>query len=267
MALLKGATYRLKEFRCGNYLDAYIYPVYPTSRLPGQCRRRKRRPTRAVQKKLNRHRAEERMTRLIHANFSDADLAVTLDYAVNPLCKEDALHDLKKFLRRVRYRYRKLGVELKYIWALEISKKGRYHFHLILSGGMDRDELEQLWGHGWANTKRLQFDEHGLSALAKYITKSHRHEDEVRTTYRSYNHSKNLIDPPPKISDTKVRSRRRAAALAEEDTNAWLELFPEYVLTDIRPFCSDEYGSVFIFARLRREEPGEKKRRKKERCT
>ena len=147
---------------------------------------------------------------------------------------------------------------------MEVTKKGRYHFHLILSGGMDRDDLEQLWGHGWANTKRLQFDEHGLTALSHYMAKSHRREDETRLTYRAYNGSKNLIDPEPKINDSKIRSRKRAAELADMDWNTWHEIYPEYEVADLHPFHSDEYGSVYIFARLRRTD-GERippKRRK-----
>ena len=261
----KDTRYREKKYVCGRFVDVYIYPTYPRPQMPGAKRRRKRGPTREVQKKLNQRHADEKFARLAHKNFSEKDLALELDYAINPPENKTAMQDLQRFLRKIRYRYRKAGIELKYLWVLEVSKTGRYHFHMILTGGIDRDELEKLWGHGWANTKRLQFDRHGLAALSKYMTKSHRREEETRVTYRSYNGSKNLVDPEPEISDSRIRSRKRAAAMADMDWNTWNELYPGFELVDLEPFCSDEYGSVYIFARLRRieeEEPKKKPQRK-----
>lgn len=95
---------------------------------------------------------------------------------------------------------------------------------MVLTGGIDRDELEKLWGHGYANSKRLQFDQHGLAALSRYIGKSCVDSEEERVTYRSYNGSKNLIDPEPEYNDSKIRSRKRAQELADMDWNLWHEL-------------------------------------------
>jgi len=250
MGIRNTAVYREKIYICGNYADVYIYPVYPNILRPSGRRRSRRAPTRAVQEKLNRRHRAEKLARLMNTNFTERDLAVTLTYAINPDSDEVATKDIQKWLRRVRYRYKKAGITLKYIWTMERSGKGRYHFHVVLSGGVDRDELEMLWGHGYANTKRLQFDEQGLTALSRYMTKSVKDED--RTVYRTYNPSKNLIDPEPTYNDSKIRSRKRAAELADEDWNAWRELYPEYEVADLWPFTSDEYGSVYIFARLRR---------------
>ena len=137
---------------------------------------------------------------------------------------------------------------------MEKSKKGRYHVHMILSGGIDRDKLEKLWGNGYANSKRLQFDQNGVAALVRYITKSHHNKDEERITYKAWNGSRNLIDPEPEISDTKVRSRKKALELADGEFNAWNEIFPGYEIADINQFHSDEYGSVYLFARLYRRD-------------
>lgn len=116
------------------------------------------------------------------------------------------------------------------------------------------DKLEQLWGHGYANSRRLQFDKNGVAALVGYITKSHHSKDEERITYKAWNGSRNLIDPEPEISDTKVKSRKKAMELADGDFNAWNEIFPEYEIADINQFHSDEYGSIYLFARLYRRD-------------
>ncbi len=272
MNLTRRTSYREKTYTCGEYLDVYIYPVYPAiraARLDGSRRRRKRRPTREVQKKLNQRHAREKLTRILHANFTERDLALTLTYRGKPDSEETAMQDLKKFIRKIRYRFKKIGKELKYVWQMERSKTGRIHFHMVLSGDIDRDELEKLWGKGYANSKRLQFGESGLDRLSRYISKSHAGEKNDRITYRSYNGSKNLIDPEPEISDSKIGSRKKAAALADMDWNLWQELYPEYEVENLEPFCSEEYGSIYIFARLHRKDctpVRQKKRRGNRTC-
>lgn len=243
------AIYREKRYVCGAYLDVYTYPVVPYAK-PTHGKRTKKRPSREVQKKLNQRHARERMARVMHANFDENDLALTLTYRENPESREQAVKKFQRWLRKIRRLYKQSGLELKYIWQMERSRKGRYHVHAVISGGVDRDTLEKLWVHGYANTKRLQFDDSGLAALARYITKSHHEDGEERVTYRSYNGSKNLINPEPEISDTRIRSRKRAAALADMDPDAWAELYPDYQVVDIETFHSDEYGGIYLFARL-----------------
>lgn len=249
---MRKTYYRAKEYRCGEYRDVYIYPVFPTSqnRTPGKRIRKK--PTRKAQEKLNHRHAAEKLIRVLHTNFTEEDVSLTLTWRENPTSDEEAVKEIQKYLRKIRYRYKKAGIELKYVWQVEKSSRGRYHAHMVISGGLDRDSLEKLWGRGYANSKRLQFDRQGLTALAKYMTKSHHDEDEERITYRSYNGSKNLIDPPPEISDSKIRSKKKAKELADMDWNSWHEIWPEYEVTDLQSFYSDEYGSVYIFARLYR---------------
>lgn len=250
---MKRTWYREKRYLCGDYIDTYIYPVYPVSSKRVR-RGAKRKPTRAVQEKLNRRHAKEKYTRLIHANFTEKDLALTLTFGEDPASDREAVTRLQKYLRKLRSLYKKAGIELKYLWSMEKTKRGRVHFHLVLSGGLDRDLLEQLWPWGYSNSKRLQFEQGGLAALGAYMTKSHWSGDEPRGGYRSYNGSKNLVDPPPEVNDYRVGSRTRAKELAEREAGAWEKLYPGCELIELEPFISDEYGSVYIFARMRRVE-------------
>lgn len=247
---MKGrAIYREKQYQCGEYMTVYVYPVVPCGKsTPGKRTRKK--ASREVQKKLNRRHAAEHLERVAHANFTDNDLSITLTFTENPKTKEEATKKIQAFLRKLRRLYKKANIEMKYIWQMEKSKKGRYHVHMILSGGIDRDTIEKKWGLGYANTKRLQFDQNGITALTRYIGKSHTDKEEEQLTYRSYNGSKNLIDPEPEISDTRVRSKRKAAELADMNANTWIELYPDYELTDLSQFHDDGYGGIYLFARL-----------------
>lgn len=238
--------YREKYYICGEYLDVYIFPVY---KKPGK-RSGKANPTTETQAKLNARHAAEKLVRLLHANFTPDDLELGLDYAENPESEEQAKRDIQNFLRRLRNLRKKRGLPpLKYISVTEKSGKGRYHHHVTVNGGVDRDELESLWGYGRANSKRLQFNESGLAALGHYVVKS-------PIFSKRWNASKNLIDPEPKKNDSRIRSRRKAEELAKdrEDRAPWEKLYPDYFLAEVTPFHNDENGGVYLFARLYRKD-------------
>lgn len=163
-------VYREKRYYCGEYLDVYIYPTY----RQGRSRGKRSKPTSDAQAKLNQRHREEKLVRLLHANFTPDDLEIHLTYQQQPESPEEAQRLLRNYIRRVQRARKKQGLPpLKYIAVTEKgSKNGRYHHHVTLSGGMDRDELEKLWGLGYANSRRLQFTESGLAGLGHYIVKS-----------------------------------------------------------------------------------------------
>lgn len=218
-------VYREKRYYCGEYLDVYIYPTYRQGRSRGK--RSKPDPPPA-QAKLNQRHREEKLVRLLHANFTPDDLEIHLTYQQQPESPEEAQRLLRNYIRRVQRARKKQGLPpLKYIAVTEKgSKNGRYHHHVTLSGGMDRDELEKLWGLGYANSRRLQFTESGLAGLGHYIVKSQLYA-------RAWNASKNLIDPEPKTRDGRI-SGKRAEELARDTTNnaEYERLYPGYFLAD-----------------------------------
>lgn len=190
----RGRTFvRESVYVCGDYIDGDIFPVFQ----PAGKRRCKCGPTSEVQERLNQRNAEKKLARLVHANFTGDDMALHLTYGrgQEPETKEEAQRDLQNYLRRVKRRYKKLGVEFKYISCTEYGKTtGRIHHHLIISGGMGRDDLEKLWGKGYANSKRLQFGEDGVTGLARYMAKD-------KHFYKRWNQSKNLIIPEARQQD------------------------------------------------------------------
>lgn len=211
---------------CGGYLDGDIYPVYQ----PAGKRRSRCRPTSKIQQRLNQRNAEKKLTRIIHNNFGEDDLALHLTFRREPADMEEAMRLMRNYLGRLRRLYRKMGIELKYIWVMEYGKRGgRVHFHLILSGGAGRDELEQLWGHGYANSKRLQFEDNGLTALARYITKD-------RITYKRWSGSRNLKKPEPVVKDGAVTMpdvEAMRCAIEGRNAHAYFErLYPGFELTE-----------------------------------
>ena len=186
---------REKIYTCGEYVDIDIYPVYQ----PQGIRRAKCKPTSEIQGLLNEKNSERKLVRLLHSNFTEKDVSLTLTYKVNPESTEEAGRLLANFLRRIKRARAKLGLEpLKYITVTEVGKRnGRIHHHVIMNGGIDRDMIEKLWGLGFANTQRLQFGENGITGLAMYFVKE-------RQTYRRWNSSRNLIRPEAEERDGKI---------------------------------------------------------------
>lgn len=239
---------------CGEILDGDIYPVYQ----PAGKRRKRCNPTKEIQQKLNQRNAEKKLTRIAHLNFTERDLALTLTYrdGEQPESIDEAEQILDNFIKRLRRMYRKLGLELKYIRATERgAKNGRIHHHLIISGGVDRDALEDLWGKGYANSKRLQFDEKGISGLTKYMAKD-------RVTYKRWSGSRNLMKPEPIVKDNEFNMKDVENIVdLIENKNIWAyfeALYPGYELIEAAYSQNGVNRGYYIHFEMRRKTPRRK---------
>ncbi len=117
-------VYREKRYYCGEYLDVFIFPVYSSGKKGSRGKRGK--PTSAAQKKLNQRHREEKLVRLLHANFTPEDLELHLTHEEQPEDDEAAKRELANFLRRVRRYRKKHGLPpLKYIAVTERGEKRR----------------------------------------------------------------------------------------------------------------------------------------------
>ena len=193
---------RQRVWRCGAYAEVELFPVFQP---PGK-RRSKCRPSRECQQRINQRNAERKLARLLRANFSEGDLEVDLTYA-RPESAEGAVRDLKKWLKELRKIYRAAGTELRYVYTVEQGKKsGRVHFHLVLNsaGVIARDDLEELWDHGYANARRLRMDESGLSGLSGYVAKQGKTRKPSDIGKRRWSCSRNLVRPAAEVKDGAV---------------------------------------------------------------
>jgi hypothetical protein len=234
-------------------MDVYLYPVFGDRMTGGKRTRRK--PSTEAQKKLNQRHREEKLVRLLHANFTEEDLEIHLTYRVpQPESDEEAKRDLNNFLRRVKRHAEKQGLgKLKYIAVTERGKRGgRYHHHVTIGlaegGKLDRDTLEKLWSKGYANSRRLQFDKDGLRGLGHYIVKS-------PVGKKAWTASKNLVDPEPRTRDGRI-SKRKARELADhiQDSGRFEELYPGYLLSNAEAFHNEVNGGCYLVARFYRQD-------------
>lgn len=241
---------RKRVWRCGGYAEVELYPVFqPPGRRRGKCR-----PTRECQDRLNERDAENRLRRLVLANFGEADLEVDLTYAGEESI-EGALRDMTKFIRKLRKEYKKAGVELRYVYIWEQGKKSqKVHFHLILNAGvLSRDEVEALWGHGHANSRRLRLDETGLAGLTEYLTKKSRRKQR-KQGQRRWCCSKNLVRPEAEVTDGAM-PMGEIMALAEDidrrnAEGAAEELLPGMTLVEAEALRNRVNRGLYVYLNL-----------------
>lgn len=210
---------REKKIYCGEeYLEVDIFNYTQTEEEKARSGERSKKEVESTPKQVdwNDINSRRRFLQLVHTNFGEGDIHVSLTYTNGnlPPTVEGAEREEKNFLRRVAYARKKKGLSpLKYISIPVCTYKkdgvtpARIHHHIILNGGLDRDEIEDLWRKrkkkgqkkgdkiGYANADRLQPEENGLAALCEYLSKQ-------TGGKKRWNPSQNLEKPkPPEVID------------------------------------------------------------------
>ena len=171
-----------------------------------QSRKTKARASPPKTKKLNDERSRNYFRWLLQNNFGRGDYHITLTFA-KEIPRDKARKEFANYIRRIRRVYDKAGTEVKYLYVCEGKHSGaRLHYHLVVSGGVNRDILESKWELGFANTDRLQPDSNtGLDALARYLTKTKKHAEKHE---RAWNGSTNLTRPDIGTDDNRITRKK-----------------------------------------------------------
>lgn len=256
---------REKKIFCGK--EYFEIDLFELADMKERGRKERGKKSSLKQIKQNEKNARRYFTQLVNTNFGKNDYCIHATYnrAHMPETVEEAEANVKKYIRRIKNRRNRLGIEeqLKYVIVTEYRTKEdgsptRIHHHIIMDGAMDRDEISELWRDrrrkgekqgapiGVVNVDRLQPDEYGLEALARYLTKG-------LTGKKRWHPSKNLEKPVVKKNDYKF-SRRKLVELSgmTDCPDIWEKLYPGYTLTEAKSAYSDEAG-WHITVKMRRE--------------
>lgn len=250
----KGAGYRTTTTEAGRMIEVDIYPTFNVRHdMPRTKRGRESRP---AQKNLNDKRARRYLNQLASANFGKGDLWGTFTYRAGeePESIDDAEKKFGNFIRRINRRRKRAGKEnIKYIYVTEWEdgEKGvRCHHHAILSGDVDRDEIEQLWYHGdRTETKRLAPDpDTHIAGLVHYITKDPKGKKRWKT-------SKGLKKPTitrsySKFGKAKVRKMACDYTLLESELK---KKYKNARFVDAKVYQNEINGGFYIYARMVRD--------------
>ena len=253
--------YRRRTTVSGPRIDAEVFPVFGRHQR-GEARRAKSQITREAQQRANDERSRMRLIQLVEANFGAEDVAITLSYDGEAPDPARVDKDVRNFLNRVKRARTKRGLtELKYILAIggdEMPAAGysgrRPHVHMIMNGGIGRDELEAIWGKGFANADRLQPRGDGLGGIATYFTKQKQDRPE-KPGVRKWRGSRNLKQPVRRSRDARMpnsRVKRIAYDFRNEAKEVMELLYPGYVFQDCQVRYSDVIDGVYIRCVMRR---------------
>ena len=253
--------YRRRTTVSGPRIDAEVFPVFGKHQR-GDLRRAKHQMTREAQPRANDERSRMRLIQLVEANFDEKDVALGLSYEGEAPTPERVDKDVRNFLNRVKRRRVREGLpELKYIYTIggdEMPAAGysgkRPHVHMIMNGGISRDDLEEMWGKGLANCDRLQPRDVGLGGIAVYFTRQ-KQDRAPKKGVRKWRGSRNLTQPVRRSRDAKMpnsRVKRIAYDFRNEAKDVMERLYPGYVLQDCQVRYSDIVDGVYIRCVLRR---------------
>lgn len=198
----------------------YEYVYSGNNGAKGEKRRKKYKPTPEQVKRQNQINKENRMRRLIKANFNENDYWCTLKYPAGSRPGIDRVTlDLKNFNKKMQRAYKKYNQEYKYIYRIEVGKKGGVHIHIIINRIRDGPATDKLIREKWithkVNYQQLDQNEN-YDALAKYIVKEY--EDDTQLSLFDlpeqkklirYSSSRNLVRPKPVKKIFKRRTMRK----------------------------------------------------------
>lgn len=242
--------YRTKTTKAGKRLEVDVYPLWGRVDYT-RANKALKEVTPETMRRQNESNAKRRLIQLADANFDERDLHLTLTYEHAP-CYSRCKKDVANYIKAIRRRRVKAGLpELKYIYVIEDDQEGtkkRIHAHMLISGGIDRAELEELWGKGYANAYGLQPNERGLEGLARYMVKSQKNR-------RRWSSSKNLKKPQVRGSDCKLSNgkvKRIARNLPNEAKDILSRAYPGYTFVECKVKYSDQVDGVYIRALLRK---------------
>lgn len=237
---------REQTVKSGDWQRVTWFPVRKSAKGRRRC---KAKPTSEIQARLNEQYRQYHFEDLVHCNFTERDIFLTLTYRDDemPSSADAAKRALQNFFRRIAARCKKRGLPApKYLYVTERGEKsGRIHHHVFLSCDLSRDEIERIWGKGYANSRRLEFCETGVAGLVKYTLKSgvhHADEESEKVGYRTYSGSKNLTKPKKRQNDYRIRTKDAAHMDAYPDDYDYLhKLYPDWVITKVAPTPRSTY--------------------------
>ena len=251
--------YRRRTTKAGPRLEAEIYPVFGREER-GRLRQAKRNQTPEKQRRLNEQRAKHQLTLLIDTNFGPKDYHLTLTYAGEEPDLARCRKDVRNFFDRVKRIREKRGLEeLKYIYAIGHDSDARMHVHMIINGGIEPTELQQIWDKGRTRADLLQPNEYGLQGLANYLFKQNAGAKAAGQLpgKKTWVSSRNLKRPKTRKRDCRcsnARVRRVAADIQSEAKEAMEKLYPGYTFVECKVRHSDIVDGVYIRCVMRKWE-------------
>ncbi len=243
------------KYFCGErYFETDLFEVPDMRERGKKIREKKINLSSPDQVRRNKQKALRTFRQKVKTNFTKDDVYLTLTY--DTLHKRDTTKEAKKdfhnFIKRVNRRRKKAGLpSARYMGTIE-RKGTNIHFHMIISGGLDRNELEDVWGNGLSNASRLRIDDAELmQRLCQYIMKEARDKEKFENTYIC---SRNLENPTVTKTDWAFTHRNLEELAGQTDCrDVWEKLYPGYEFIEASSTFNELTGWHITVKMTRRE--------------
>lgn len=214
----------------GDWMSGVVYVTFNDPTKEKKRRGKKWRESDETRKKLNERHAREKFSMLVHNNFDRTSIVIhpTFDDDNVPSSEAEFRKKIRNYIAKLRRLFKKHGVVFKWIYSACLgNENSRPHLHIIVSGGVSRDEIEDAWEYGRVNSDRLQFNECGVIDLTTYI------EGNRHASARRWSGSRNLVKPVEK-NDKVAWSRKKLKYLMEtgQAHKFFADTYPGYWLSE-----------------------------------
>ncbi len=219
----------------------YEYKYAGNYGAKGEKRAKRRKATPEEVRRQNQRNREKNVRRLIKANFSSNDYWVTLKYpkGERPGIEEVKRH-MKGFLDKVRRGYKKRGEKFRFIYRVEVGKRGGVHAHILLNRITDADLLVRGgWAHGGVDFT-LAYETGGYRRLAEYLVKPPLDGEGEGGKIGRYHPSRNLVRPKPERKEYRRRTLRKLIAEGPKPTPGYY-VVPDSVVSGVNPYTGMSY--------------------------
>lgn len=258
--------YRERRHICNDYIDVDVFPVF--AHASKGKRKKKMKPSSAVQEKYNHRCRVKKLERTVLANFRPGEaIFYNPSYSDEhlPADYDAAIRSRQNFMKRLkRYRQKKNLPDLKYIVVTERGKRsGRIHHHMILNcSDMTAAELDEIWGMGFAYTSLVVFDNDGVPGLASYFCKKKKpsedenSDEESKESGKAWSGSRNLVQPKETKRDGRISAKTvcELYRLGNDAKGEWERLYPGYLFSSAQAVYNDVNGGYYIAVRMRKKQ-------------
>lgn len=248
------------KYYCGKeYFECNLFEMMDMRQRGKRFRMPKLNESSAKQKKQNKKNALRKFNRKVHTNFTRWDLYMTFTFDRDhmPTDKAGAKKEFHNFIKRVNRRRAKRGLgRVKYMGSLEEKTRQdgskSFHFHFIVSGGLSREEMEDIWGKGLCNASRLRMDDKEMMIrLCQYIMKESAAKEKNENAYIC---SRNLEEPVIKKNDYRISHRKLENLAHQPDSrDIWEAMYPGYEFLEARVEYSEVTGWNIMVRMKRRD--------------
>ena len=221
-------AYKVKKYPFLNS-NEFEFTYIGKNGAKGEERGKKEKATPEQMAAQNQWQRVKNVRRILKWNFKEDDLWCTLKHPRGTRLPLGVIKkEMRDFLGRMRKAYKKLGAVFKFVYRMEIGKRGGIHIHILVNRVNENHATDKLvkacWLYGSVYFTDIE-EEGGMEGLAVYLVKQPDEEvekqlsmfpEEDRKQLIKYSCSRNLVRMEPEVKEYGHWTMRKILDVAGE---------------------------------------------------